>query len=57
LSREQLAVQLRGGARRSDSVHMRAGRILEPGVAIALGEAHPDWKIVKATAYHRLPDL
>jgi hypothetical protein len=56
LSREQLAAQLRGGARHFDNVHMRAGRILEPGVAVAIGEARPDWKIVKATAYYQLPD-
>jgi hypothetical protein len=36
---------------------MRAGRILEPGVAVALSESRPDWKLVKATSYHRLPDL
>lgn len=57
LTRDGLAAQLRGEARRFDSVHMRAGRILEPGVAVAIGEAQPAWKLVKATAYHRLPDL
>ena len=36
---------------------MRAGRILEPGVAVAIGELHPDWRLVKATSYYRLPDL
>jgi hypothetical protein len=58
LSRPQLATQLRGGSRKQiDSYAMRAGRILEPGVAVALSESRPDWKLVKATAYHRLPEL
>jgi hypothetical protein len=57
LSRDQLASQLRGDVRRFDSFHMRAGRILEPGVAVAIGEARPEWKLVKATAYHRIPEL
>jgi hypothetical protein len=57
MSRRALAEQLRGGARRFDSFHMRAGRILEPGVAVALSEARPEWKLTKATSYHRLPEL
>jgi hypothetical protein len=58
LSRQQLATQLRGGARQQiDSYAMRAGRILEPGVAVALSEARPTWRLVKATSYHRLPEL
>jgi predicted phage-related endonuclease len=36
---------------------MRAGRILEPGVIVALQEENPDWQITKATTYHRLPDI
>jgi len=35
---------------------MRRGRILEPAVAAALAEDHPDWLVTKATTYHRLPD-
>jgi predicted phage-related endonuclease len=56
MSRQQLAAQLRGGARRIDSFAMRAGRILEPGVAVALCEARPEWRLVKATSYHRIPE-
>jgi hypothetical protein len=57
LTREGLAAQLRGGARRRpDDQHMRAGRILEPGVAVAISEAHSSWKLTKTTAYYRLPD-
>lgn len=56
LSRNALAAQLRGDARRFDSFAMRAGRILEPGVAVALGEARPEWKLTKATSYHRIPE-
>jgi predicted phage-related endonuclease len=56
LSREQLANNLRG-ASQGDSPAMRAGRILEPGVIVALQEEYPDWQITKATTYHRLPDI
>jgi hypothetical protein len=57
MSRRALAEQLRGGARRFDTYSMRCGRILEPGVAVALGEARPEWKLTKASTYHRLPEL
>ena len=57
LTRDGLAAQLRGEGRRIDSVHMRAGRILEPGVAVAIREARPKWRLAKATAYYRLIDL
>ena len=36
---------------------MRRGRILEPAVIAALAEEHPDWRMEKATSYHRLPDF
>ena len=63
LSREQLADIMRGTTTDGtgsipDSPAMRRGRILEPAVAAALEEERPEWKpLVKATTYHRLPDL
>jgi hypothetical protein len=58
LSREQLCNQLRGHPRkRFDSFHLRAGRILEAGVALAISELRPDWQLVKATAYYQIPEL
>jgi len=41
----------------ADSAAMRRGRILEPAVAEALREAHPDWVIVPARQYVELADL
>ena len=55
LSREQLADDLRGLSVKGDTPAMRRGRILEPAVAAALAEEHPDWTLTKATTYHRLP--
>lgn len=57
MTRAQLAATLRGehGNGVPNSA-MRRGRILEPAVAAALAEEHPDWQIAKATTYHRLPD-
>jgi putative phage-type endonuclease len=53
-----LAQQLREGAVADhDNPEMRAGRILEPGVAIAIKEDHPTWRLTKATTYHRIPEL
>jgi YqaJ-like recombinase protein len=57
LFRQRLAEQLRGRHQKIDTYSLRCGRILEPGVAVALLESRPDWKLVKATSYHRLPDL
>ena len=63
LTREQLADIMRGttGTGTSsvpDSPAMRRGRILEPAVAAALAEERPDLPtLIKATTYHRLPDL
>lgn len=56
LSRDGLAASLRG-VDQGDNPSMRAGRILEPGIAIALSEDNPDWRITKATTYHVDPTL
>lgn len=45
------------GVDHADDAAMRAGRILEPGVAIAVAEERPQWKIGKANEYVRAPDL
>lgn len=50
-----LAADLRGQSQGSNAA-MRRGRILEPAVIAALAEEHPEWRMVKATTYHRLPD-
>ena len=57
MTRDDLATQLRGGASQGDNPAMRAGRILEPAVAAALAEDHPDWVITKAHEYVRIPEL
>jgi predicted phage-related endonuclease len=57
LSREELGASMLGRFDAGDNSSMRRGRILEPAVAAALAEDHPDWKIEKATTYHRLPEL
>ncbi len=41
MTRAQLAAQLKGGACYFDNAAMRAGRILKPGAAVALGELRP----------------
>lgn len=56
LTREQLAAELRG-ANQGDNPAMRAGRILEPGVLVAMREEHPDWSIHPATTFHVDPAL
>lgn len=55
MSRDQLAASLRG-AGQGDNPAMRAGRILEPGVAVAITEEKPDWRLAKATTYHWMPE-
>lgn len=40
-----------------DSMAMRRGRILEPAVAAALREMHPEWIIRTAGEYVEIPDL
>lgn len=56
LTVEGIVAEMRGGSAHGDNPAMRAGRILEPAVAAAIAEEHPDWCIVKATTYHRLPE-
>jgi predicted phage-related endonuclease len=61
LSRDELAAIMRadtsvGTSSVPDSAAMRRGRILEPAVAAALAEEHPEWALTKATTYHRLPE-
>lgn len=56
LTRDRLAADLRGEPAQLTVPAMRRGRILEPAVAAAIAEDHPDWKLAKATTYHRLPD-
>jgi predicted phage-related endonuclease len=56
LTPEQLSGQMRGESVRGDTPSMRAGRILEPAVAAALQEDHPDWPpLVKCDSYYWLP--
>jgi putative phage-type endonuclease len=40
-----------------DNLAMRRGRIMEPAVATALQERHPEWWIIPAQEYASLPDL
>lgn len=56
LSRAKLAALMRGGDGDAPNAAMRRGRILEPAVIAALSEDHPDWRMAKATTYHRLPE-
>lgn len=56
LTREGLAAELRG-ANQGDNPAMRAGRILEPGVIVALLEDHPEWRIERANTFHVDPAL
>lgn len=58
VTRQQLADEKRGLRRgEGDNPAMRAGRILEPAVVAACEEEHPDWRIAKATTYHRIPEI
>ena len=57
LTTEQLAGEMRGGSVKGSTPSMRRGRILEPAVAAALQEEHPEWPpLVKANSYHWLPE-
>src|SRR5438270_13532168 len=57
MARDGLAAALRAESGNGiPSPALRRGRILEPAVAAALAEDHPDWRITKASSYHRLPD-
>lgn len=40
-----------------DNMAMKAGRIMEPAIAEAVREAHPDWVVEKADKYYRDPVL
>jgi len=60
LTRQQLAERMRGSSDAGsslppDNAAMRRGRIMEPGVAVAISEERPHWKLTKASTYHRLP--
>lgn len=52
-----LVLHVSGQAPRRDSPAMRAGRLLESIFPEAIAEERPDWRLVKATTYHRLPEL
>lgn len=41
----------------ADNTVLRRGRILEPGVAVAVAEDRPDWRMEKSTVYIRDADL
>jgi len=57
LSPEQLVGQMRGESVRGDTPSMRRGRVLEPAVAAALQEEHPEWPpLVKSDSYYWLPE-
>lgn len=57
LNTEQLALQMRGESVRGDTASMRRGRVLEPAVAAALQEEHPEWApLVKCDSYYWLPE-
>src|SRR4029077_4241059 len=60
LSRQQLAARMRntsdsGSTLPAGNRAMRRGRIMEPGVAVAVAEERPHWTLEKASTYHRLP--
>lgn len=60
LTRQQLAARMRstsdsGTTLPAGNAAMRRGRIMEPGVAVAVAEERPHWTLEKATTYHRLP--
>jgi predicted phage-related endonuclease len=55
---DDLVAQMRGQRRgEGDNASMRAGRILEPAVIAAINEERPEWRVVKATTFHILPEL
>lgn len=61
ITRQQLADRMRGDSDAGtstvpDSSAMRRGRVLEPGVAVAVCEDRPHWTLTKAQTYHRLPE-
>jgi predicted phage-related endonuclease len=57
LSLDELVADLAGQSVKGDRPAMRAGRLLESIFPEALADERPEWKVVKATTYHRLPEL
>jgi predicted phage-related endonuclease len=60
ISRQQLADRMRGDSDAGtslppDNPAMRRGRIMQPGVAVAVSEERPHWTLTEAHSYHRLP--
>jgi putative phage-type endonuclease len=53
---QQLSGDLRGASVKGDTLPMKLGRILEPAVAAAYAEEHPEARLVKADSYHWLPE-
>ncbi len=54
---DELVADLAGRSIKGDTPAMRAGRLLESIFPEALAEERPEWRVVKATTYHRLPEL
>lgn len=57
LTRDQLAAEMRGEAGEPPNSAMRAGSILEAGFPFAVRQDGKPWDLIKATTYHRLPEL
>jgi predicted phage-related endonuclease len=58
VSLDDLVAEKRGQRRgEGDNASMRAGRILEPAVIAAVNEEKPEWRVVKATTFHLIPEL
>ncbi len=57
MSMDELVANLSGRSIKGDTPAMRAGRLLEGIFPEALADERPEWKVVKATTYHRLPEL
>jgi len=61
MTRDSLAEILRGDTSTGGSTipagnaSMRRGRIWEPAAAAAIAEDKPEWLLIKASTYHRLP--
>jgi predicted phage-related endonuclease len=57
LTIEELVADLAGQTVKGDTPAMRAGRLLEAVFPEALAEERPEWNVVKASSYHRVPAL
>jgi predicted phage-related endonuclease len=57
MSPDQLPAYIAGHSVKGDTASMRGGRLLEAVFPEAVAEERPDWKLVKATTFHVLPDL